>query len=115
MQKNEIISHYMSRFTQCHDKLGGVTVIVPEEYLVALAFLGLPKRCHIYLDWVNGRQKLPSWEKLWFDLVQEEIRWNNRDGASYKEEEEEFALVSKGNKAKGKKSQGEAPSSQEGK
>lgn len=38
-----------------------------------------------------------------------------RDGTSYREEEEDFSLVSKGMKAKGNKSQSEVESSQEGK
>lgn len=49
------------------------------------------------------------------NLVQEEIRKITRDGISSKEEEDGFSLVSKGKKAKGKKSQCEAHSSQEGK
>jgi len=64
---------------------------------------------------VNGREKLPNWECLWSDLIQDEIRWNMRDGTSYREEEEDFSLVSKGMKAKGNKSQSEVESSQEGK
>jgi len=51
-------------FTQCHDELGGVGVNVPEEYLVSLAFLGLPKSWKSYQDSINGREKLPSWEHL---------------------------------------------------
>jgi len=43
--------------------------------------------------------------------VQKEIRYNTREGTSSKEEEEDFALVSKVMKAKGKKCQGEANSS----
>lgn len=48
-------------------------------------------------------------------MVKEEIRWNTRDGTSYKEEEEEFSLVNKGRKVNGKNSQGETNSIQEGK
>ena len=43
------------------------------------------------------------------------MRWNTRDGTSSKEEEEDFALFNKGRKSKGKKSQCEANSRQEGK
>ena len=49
------------------------------------------------------------------DSVHEEIRQNTKDGTSSKEEGEDFSLVNKGMKAKGKKSQGEVESSQEGK
>ena len=48
--------------------------------------------------------KLPGWERLWSDLVQEEIRWGTRDGSSSKNEyEENYALASKERKYKGKK------------
>jgi len=39
--------------------------------------------------------------------VQEEIRCNNQNGISSKEKEEDVALVKKGKKDKGNKSQGE--------
>ena len=40
---------------------------------------------------------------MWSDLVQEEFRWNTRDGSSSKnEDEEDCALVSKAKKGKGK-------------
>jgi hypothetical protein len=103
MQKNDTIPQYLSKFTQCHDELGGVGVNVPEEDLVSLALLGLPKSWHSYQDSVNGREKLPNWECLWSDLVQEEIRQNTRDGTSSKgEDEEKFALVGKERREKGR-------------
>ena len=49
-------------------------VTIDDEYLVSLALLGLPKIWHSYEDSVNGREKLLGWEKLWLDLMQEEIR-----------------------------------------
>ena len=113
MKKNDTILWYLSTFTQCCDELGGVDVIVPKEDLVALSLLGLPKSWHSYQDFMNGRDKLPSWERLWSDLVQEEIRWNTRDGTSSKgEDEENCALDRKAKKAKGKKSKSKADSSQ---
>ena len=63
-------------------------VTIDEEDLVSLALLGLPKSWHIYKDSVNGWEKLPRWEQLWSDLVQEEIRRGTRDGSSLKNEDE---------------------------
>ena len=65
---------YLTKFTQCWDELGSVGVTVDDEDLVSLALLGLPKSWHSYQDSINGREKLPGWERLWLDLVQEEIR-----------------------------------------
>jgi len=58
-------------------------------------------------------EKLLKWERHWFDLVEEEIRRNTRDGVLAKfDEEEHCALVGKGKNAKGKRAQGEAESSE---
>jgi len=70
---------------------------------VSLALLGLPKSWHIYQDSVNGREKLPDWERLWSDLMQDEIRRNSRDGSSLKiDDEDNCALEIKERKGKGK-------------
>ena len=71
---------------------------------MSLALLGLPKSWHSYEDSVNGREKLPGWERLWSDLVQEEIRQSTRDGSSSKNENEEnCTLDEKARKGKSNK------------
>ena len=53
---------------------------------------------------MNGREKLPDWERLWSDLVQEDFRQNTKDGFSSKiDDEEHCALFGKENNGKGKK------------
>ena len=60
-------------------------------------------------------EKLPNWERLLLDIVQEEIRRTTRDGVSFETKyEKEFALAGKGNKFKGKKAQGKTKSRQNG-
>jgi hypothetical protein len=51
-----------------------VGITVAGDDLVSLDLLGLPKNWHSYQDSVNGREKLPDWERLWSDLVKEEFR-----------------------------------------
>ena len=68
------------------------------------ALLGLPKSWHSYQDFVNGREKLQDWERLWSDLVQEEFRWNTKDGSSSKHDhDEDCALAAKAREGKRKK------------
>ena len=99
MEKNDTIPVYLTKFVHCRDELGSVGVSVDEEDLVSLSLLGLSKSWHSYEDSVNGREKLPGWERLWSDLVQEEIRLGTRDGSSSKNEDEEnFALALKARK-----------------
>jgi len=81
-----------------------VGVTADDEDLVRLALLGLPKSWHSYQDSVNGREKLLGWERLWSDLVQEEIRGSTRDGSSSKgTDEENCVLAAKAKKGKSKK------------
>ena len=104
MDKGESIPKYLTKFVHCKDELGSVGVTVNEEDLVSLALLGLPKSWHSYKDSVNGREKLPGWERLWLDLMQEEIRRGTRDGYSLKNEDEEnLSLAAEERKGKGKK------------
>ena len=63
---------------------------------------------------MEGR-KLPNWERLWSDLMQEEIRRSTRDSSSSMHDEENCALVSKAKKGKGKVSLSESSSSNDGK
>ena len=63
--------------------------------MVTLGLLDLPKSWHSYQDSLNGREKLPGWERLRSDLVLEEIRWSTRDSSSSMRDEENCALASK--------------------
>ena len=65
---------------------------------------------------MNGREKLPDWERLWSDLVQEEFLRNTSDGSSSKtDDEENCALDGKEKKGKGKKSYSKSETGKEGK
>ena len=65
---------------------------------------------------MNGRDKLPDWERLWFDLVLEEFRRNTRDGSSSKNDDEEnCALDGKEKKGKRRKSHSKSETEKEGK
>jgi hypothetical protein len=104
MEKGDSIPKFLTKFVQCRDEMGSVGITVSDDDLVSLALLGLPKSRHSYQDSINGREKLPYWERLWSDLVQEEFKLNTRDGSSSKHDDEyDCALYSKERKGKGKK------------
>ena len=69
MEKGDSIPKYLMSFVHYKDELGSVGITVDEEDLVSLALLGLLKSWHSYEDSVNGREKLPGWERLWSVLV----------------------------------------------
>lgn len=111
MEKGETIPKYFTKFTQCCDELGSVGITVAEDDMVSLALLGLWKSWHGYQDFVNGQEKLLNWERLWLDLMQEEIRRNTRDDSSLKtDDEESCALAIKVKKGKCKTSHSKSDS-----
>ena len=80
----------------------GITIV--DDDMVRLALLGLSQSWNSYQDSVNGREKLSDWERLWSDLMQEEIRRSTRDDSSSKDDEENLALASNVRKGKEKDS-----------
>eukprot|EP00253_Pinus_taeda_P017355 PITA_17355 len=103
--KGDTISTYLNKLTTCRDELASVGITIADDDMVSLALLGLPKSWNNYHESVNGRKKLSDWERLWSDLMQEEIRRITRDGSSSNNDDEEnLALASKARKGKGKAS-----------
>jgi len=84
MEKSESVVSYLTRFTQVKDELAGVVETVPDRDMVSFALLGFPKSWENFIDAVSGREKLPDWERLWSDCVQEEIRKQTRFGSHVK-------------------------------
>lgn len=116
MEKGDSIKKYLTNFTHCQDELGSVGITIVEDDMVSLALVGLPKIWYSYQDSVNGREKLPYWERMWSDLMQEEIRMNTRDGSSpNSDNEENCPLASKEKKGKGKASHSKSDSCHGGK
>eukprot|EP00253_Pinus_taeda_P022791 PITA_22791 len=115
-EKGDTISTYLNKLTTCMDELGSVGITKTGDDMVSLTLLGLPKSWHSYQDSINGRDKLPDWERLWSDLMQEEIRRSTRDGSSSKQDDEEnLALATKARKGKGKALHSKSSSSHGGK
>jgi hypothetical protein len=92
MEKGDTIPKHLTKFVQCRDELGIVGIKIVVDDFVSLALPGLPKSWHNYQDFVNGREKLSNWERLWSDVVKEEFRRNTRDGSSSKHDDEEVLI-----------------------
>ena len=62
---------YLTRLTQIKDELGDVGSKNDEE-LVWIALNGFSKPWDTFVKGVVAREKLPDWQKLWDDFVQED-------------------------------------------
>jgi hypothetical protein len=98
---------YLPRITKLKDQLAAIGTKVEDEELVPIALNGFASSWKPFVQGVCAHEKLPTFDKLWDDFVQEEIRL---ESCSVKKREvEDLALIGrmrKGNKKghkKGKK------------
>ena len=70
-----------------------------------VALNGIIKSWEPFVKGVCAQKKLPNWERLWDDYIQEEA-WDESKACRQGDEEENLALVSQAKKGKGKGSKG---------
>jgi hypothetical protein len=102
MAKGEGVIPYLTRITQIRDELAAVDEKTEDLELVRIALDGFTKSWDIFVRGVVARENLPDRQRLWDDLVQEEIRIGQAGPSSSTHAEEEEGLALAG-KAKGKK------------
>jgi hypothetical protein len=104
MLKSESVTSYLGRFTQTRDELAAVGEIVDPNFLVMTALNGFSKPWGSIVRGIVAREVMPSWERLWDDFVQEELRCSSESSGQQciTEGDEDLALWSKGKKKVGK-------------
>ena len=108
MTKGEGVVPYLTRLTQIRDEIGAVGSKTVDEELVQIALKGFSKPWDTFVKGVVAREKLPDWQRLWDDFMQEETRMGQGSGSSNSApqivDEEALALTGKSKgKAKRKK------------
>ena len=82
MAKEEGLVLYLTRLTQIRDELGAVGSKTEDEELVQIALNGFFKPWDTFVKGVVAREKLPEWQRLVYDFVQEETRMGQGSGSS---------------------------------
>jgi hypothetical protein len=100
MIKAESVTSYLSRFTQTRDELAAVGEIVDPTVLVRTTLNGFSKPWENFVRGIVARETMPSWERLWDDFVQEELRHGSTSTSQQHggDGEEDLALLAKGKK-----------------
>jgi hypothetical protein len=65
---------YLTRITEIRDELASVGEKTDISELVHIVLDGFSKSWDVFVRGVVARAKLPEWQRLWDDFVQEEIR-----------------------------------------
>eukprot|EP00253_Pinus_taeda_P034531 PITA_34531 len=74
MQKGENVTSYLTRIQGVRDELVAVGEKLVDGELVRVAINMFSKGWATFVQGITGRAKLPDWECLWTDFIQEELR-----------------------------------------
>jgi hypothetical protein len=70
----ETVTSYLGRFTQIRDELAAVGEIVDPDFLVRTALNSFSKPWGSFVRGIVAQEVMPTWDRLWDDFVQEELR-----------------------------------------
>jgi hypothetical protein len=101
MTNSDNVTSYLMRITQIRDQLAVVGETVLDAELVNVALNGFTKAWKPFIMGICARERLPNWERLWDDCIQQETHTqaSKQGGGSA---DENLALVSKTKKGKAK-------------
>jgi hypothetical protein len=106
MLKDESVTSFLGRYTQIRDELGAVGEVVDPNSLVRQAMNSFTKPWGPFVRGIVAREVMPTWERMWDDFVQEEIRLAAEASGQRQQQigqgEEDLALWTKGKKKAGR-------------
>jgi hypothetical protein len=74
MLEDELVTSFLGRYTQIRDELAAVGEVVNPNSLVRQAMNSFTKPWGPFVQGIFAKEVMPTWERMWDDFVQEEIR-----------------------------------------
>jgi hypothetical protein len=74
MTKGDTIATFFIKMSEIRDQLGAIGEIISDRELVLTTLNNLPKHWEPFLQNISGREKLPTFDRLWTNCTQEELR-----------------------------------------
>ena len=74
MLKGESVISFLGHYTQIRDELGAVGEVVDHNSMVRTTLNNFTKPWGPFVRDIVAREVMPTWERMWDDFVQEEIR-----------------------------------------
>jgi hypothetical protein len=78
MTRLDTITSYLTKIKQIRDQLAAVGEKVEDAELVNMALNGFLASWEPFVKAICAREKLPDFERLWDDCIQEETRMESR-------------------------------------
>jgi hypothetical protein len=108
MTKLDTVTSYLTKITQVRDQLAVVGEVMSNEELVRTALDGFSKPWTPFIKGIVAREKLPDFDRLWDDFIQEEIREESLAGQQVGDDEN-LALANQARRSRGNTSGESAP------
>jgi hypothetical protein len=106
MSKSDKVASYLMRITHICDQLVAIDEAVDDIELVNVALNGFTGCWEPFMQGICAREKLPPFDRLWIDCIQEEARIESKNGRQRGSDDENQALVANARKGKGNDSPG---------
>jgi hypothetical protein len=74
MLKDESVTSFLGHYTKIKDELAAVREVVNPNSLVRQAINSFTKPWGPFVRGIVAREVMPTWERMWDDFMQEEIR-----------------------------------------
>jgi hypothetical protein len=108
MLEDEMVTSFLGRYTEIRDELAAVGEVVSPNSLVRQAMNSFTKPWGPFVRGIVAKEVMPSWERMWDDFVQEEIRLAAEAFGQQQQQQqtisgdEDLALWTKGKKKTGR-------------
>jgi hypothetical protein len=78
MTKGDTVAIFFMKMSEIRDRLGAIGEIMSDKELILTTLNALPKHLEPFLQSISGREQLPTFDCIWTDCTQEEIRLRTR-------------------------------------
>jgi hypothetical protein len=95
MTKGDTVAIFFMKISEIKEQLETIGEIMSDRELVLTTLNNLPKHWEPFLQSISGRESLPTFDRLWTDCTQEELRLRNRGVEDSPEENHALALHTK--------------------
>jgi hypothetical protein len=95
MTKGDTVATFFMKILEIKEQLGAIGETMSDRELVLSTLKYLPKHSEPFLQSISGREKLPTFDRMWTDCTQEELRLRNRGVEDSPDENHALALHTK--------------------
>jgi hypothetical protein len=95
MTKGDSVAIFFMKLSEIKEQLETIGEIMSDRELVLTTLQNLPKSWEPFIQSISGREALPTFDRLWTDCTQEELRLRNRGVEDSSEENHALALHTK--------------------